>query len=709
MLGRVLVSRYQIIRAMAQGGFGKTFLAEDILLPGKPHCVVKQLKVSQEDTAALKIARRLFDQEAITLQKLGKHSQIPQLFAFFEEDHEFFLVQELIEGISLKDEYTRKGLLSESQCIAFLRDSLETLNFVHQLGVIHRDIKPANLMRRQSDGRIVFLDFGAVKEIEVDQSLIAETTVSIGTRGYMPDEQLRGKPQLSSDIYALGMTCLQGLTGTHPRNFERDDFDEIRWTHLVSLQPQLEQLISKMVRRDPRHRFSKAADVLHDLEQLLDPNFYSSSTIQADPNVSSENIDNHSSNLPNTDHLRSFGAERSNQGSFEEKQTNLQNHLVAHKQNTPSSVTPLEENDEITNPSVDSEQLTSSNTPTDIPSLSSPENISLSAPDPSSSIRLKNNGFDGEPESGVKESIMSQSYPSAEQTFSQNSEVSSTGETIALSSSSYQAHEHLNNVQKRSSSETSNSLKWVIPSSLILLSGAGLGLFFLLKPSPTDQVLVQIDALYNQKKFADCILLGEKALLAPDVSNSLIRDALAKCYLSEAQAMTVENKYAEALKIAAKVPSDSSLYDQTKEKIESWSTHLLTQARTVYEEKGQIQDALSSLAAIPKNSSQHAQAAQLSKKWKDDTKTSERILAEAQEALDDKQPEQAIEKAKQVKHPKFWKSKADKIILAANKLIESKSQAVVIPKPLPAPAPAWTPAPAPAPRPWPTPAPRAWD
>jgi len=163
MLGQTLRNRYHIIKSLVQGGFGATYLAKDLDLPGHPYCVVKQLKPEKPDPNLLLIARRLFNTEAEVLYKLGKlHDRIPNLSAHFEENGEFYLVQDFIEGHDLRKELTPGKKLSESYTIALLQNILEILVVVHQQGVIHRDIKPANLMRRQ-DGKIVLIDFGAVK------------------------------------------------------------------------------------------------------------------------------------------------------------------------------------------------------------------------------------------------------------------------------------------------------------------------------------------------------------------------------------------------------------------------------------------------------------------------------------------------------------------------------------------------------------------
>ncbi|MGK7875870.1 MAG: protein kinase [Xenococcaceae cyanobacterium] len=276
MNGNILRRRYKIIRPLGTGAFGQTYLAQDRDLPGHPQCVVKKLKLQSAETSVLEMARRLFDTEAQVLYQLGSHDQIPQLFAHFEENQEFYLVQELIEGHDLKQEFPVGRRWSETQVIALLQDVLPVLEFVHQQDVIHRDIKPANLIRRASDGKLVLIDFGAVKQIS-SQILNSEATealtVAIGTPGYMPNEQSSGKPRISSDIYAVGMLAIQALTGILPKRLREDPrTSEVIWrNHLEVGQAQdspLYEILDKMVRYDFRQRYQSATEVLQALASL---------------------------------------------------------------------------------------------------------------------------------------------------------------------------------------------------------------------------------------------------------------------------------------------------------------------------------------------------------------------------------------------------------------------------------------------------------
>ncbi|MBR8840322.1 MAG: serine/threonine protein kinase [Stigonema ocellatum SAG 48.90 = DSM 106950] len=267
MTGKKLGGRYEIVTELGRGAFGITFVAVDTQRPGHPKCVVKQLKPLNTNPYTLTEAKRFFDQEAMILEILGQHDQIPRLLAHFEENQEFYLVQEYIPGQDLSQEMLPGKHLSEAEVSKLLQEILEVLAFVHQQGVIHRDIKPSNIRRRQ-DGKIILIDFGSVKQITTQVvNSIGQTsfTVAIGTRGYMPSEQADGNPQFSSDVYAVGMIGIQALTGISPKKLPKDVNNEILWRERSHVNPHFANVLDKMVRYDFRQRYLTASQAMHDL------------------------------------------------------------------------------------------------------------------------------------------------------------------------------------------------------------------------------------------------------------------------------------------------------------------------------------------------------------------------------------------------------------------------------------------------------------
>ncbi|MEH2243955.1 protein kinase domain-containing protein [Nostoc sp.] len=265
MIKPILQNRYKIIKRLGSGGFGEIYLAEDLNMSAiyKFQCVVKRL---QPKVMNQRIIER-FLQEGETLLKLGQnHSQIPKLFNFFEEDQELYLVQELIEGHDLSQEMTFGKQWSETEVIKFLREILEVLAYVHYYGHIHRDIKPANIMRRFRDGKLILIDFGLVKEI----NFIGQTpcSVDVGTPGYKPSEQINGTPMFSSDIYAVGMTAIQFLTGIPPHQLLKDNSGEVIWRHLTQVSDRLADILTTMLKNNFPERYKDASEALQALKKL---------------------------------------------------------------------------------------------------------------------------------------------------------------------------------------------------------------------------------------------------------------------------------------------------------------------------------------------------------------------------------------------------------------------------------------------------------
>lgn len=269
-VGKTLRNRYKTIQLLGSGGFGDTFLAIDLDFPGQPQCVVKHLKPKSSNPAILPMAKSLFEEEARNLDKLSQVcNQIPRLFAHFEENEEFYLVQEFIDGHDLSIEITPGKQWSEDTVVKLLQDILEVLSVVHQHDRIHRDIKPQNLMRRRSDGTIVLIDFGAVKEVsvlEVDAFGHTNTTMAIGTPGYMPSEQSNGHPKLCSDVYAVGMIGIFALTGVPPAKLPRNsNTEEVIWRDRTRVSSALADVLDTMVRYDFSKRYLSAAAAMQAL------------------------------------------------------------------------------------------------------------------------------------------------------------------------------------------------------------------------------------------------------------------------------------------------------------------------------------------------------------------------------------------------------------------------------------------------------------
>jgi eukaryotic-like serine/threonine-protein kinase len=256
----VVDGRYQIIKRLGKGGFAHTYLAKNLAAPGEPKCVVKQLRPKVEHPRML----QLFHLEAAILARL-KHSQIPKQVECFEHQGDFFLVQDFVAGDDLSKEFTIGHQWSEAKVVRFLREMLKVLGYVHQKQAIHRDIKPANIIRRWDSGQLCLIDFGAVQDLEGD---LATPTTVVGTPGYHAPEQAEGTATFGSDIYALGMTAIQFLTGHYPLHLPKNEAQEVLWRDLTAVSDRLATILERMTRVDCVDRYDCTAAVLTDLETL---------------------------------------------------------------------------------------------------------------------------------------------------------------------------------------------------------------------------------------------------------------------------------------------------------------------------------------------------------------------------------------------------------------------------------------------------------
>ncbi|MDJ1181925.1 serine/threonine-protein kinase [Roseofilum casamattae] len=267
-MGSILQNRYRLVQQLGQGGFGCTYLAED-LARFNELCAIKELIPNTQNGQGLAKARELFEREAAILYRL-QHLQIPRFQANFEQDGRLFLVQDYVEGKSyqtlLEERQSQGWAFSEDEVKRLLKQILPVLGYLHAQGTIHRDIAPDNIMWRQEDGLPVLIDFGVGKTIatqlylgSAEQGAVATT---VGKIGYAPREQMQGGLVYpNSDLYALGVTALVLLTGKSPGQLL--DLETLRWTiPSPPISPQFAQSLHRMVAETPGDRFPSADRVL---------------------------------------------------------------------------------------------------------------------------------------------------------------------------------------------------------------------------------------------------------------------------------------------------------------------------------------------------------------------------------------------------------------------------------------------------------------
>ena len=297
-MNKLLGGRYQLIRVIGSGQLGKTYLMADVHYPDFPKCIVKNLELPGKNPTTLKFISKFLKRKVGVLEKLGEHSQIPGILAYFEKGRNFYIVQEYIPGHSLATELIPGKPWLEADVVDLLKEILEILVFAQAHRVIHCRIKPSNIIRRQTDGKLILTDFGIAKEVN-SQIMKAggqlDTTYPADNSIYLPPEQLNGQSHFSSDLYALGILAIQALTGLAPadlptaKQISQAKTEPIVWQGKVKVNPRLVKVINKTICPDPSCRYQWASDLLADLECIvppypkLTPSTVSSEEKRADP------------------------------------------------------------------------------------------------------------------------------------------------------------------------------------------------------------------------------------------------------------------------------------------------------------------------------------------------------------------------------------------------------------------------------------------
>ncbi len=269
--GLLLNDRYLVRHILGQGGFGRTYLAQDAHRFNES-CVLKEFAPQLHQPDLLRKARELFEREAGILYQL-QHPQIPEFRALLtvtiQGEQSLFLVEQFVPGESYAQQADRGLRLSEAEAVQFLRDLMPVLDYIHSRGVIHRDIAPDNLIC--SNGKPVLIDFGSVKQVaNTAMKLLGSGPVltQIHKLGYTPPEQFRGEVHASSDFYSLAVTVLVLMTGRSPEVFYDEQRQDWRWRSMLSVSPGLGDLLDRMLATFPQNRYASAALVMQALAAL---------------------------------------------------------------------------------------------------------------------------------------------------------------------------------------------------------------------------------------------------------------------------------------------------------------------------------------------------------------------------------------------------------------------------------------------------------
>ena len=269
--GQKINDRYEIIKTIGEGGMANVYLAHDTILDRKVAIKVLRGDLSNDE----KFIRR-FKREALSVSNLS-HPNIVEVYDVGEEDGNYYIVMEYIEGKTLKQLLQKRGALTLTEVIDIMSQLTDGLAHAHEAYIIHRDIKPQNIMI-EDNGRIKITDFGIAMALNSTQ--LTQTNSVMGSVHYLPPEQANGKgATVKSDIYSLGILMYELLTGSVP--FKGDTAVEIALKHMKEKIPSVrkqnptipqsvENIILKATAKNPKNRYDSVREMHADLETALE-------------------------------------------------------------------------------------------------------------------------------------------------------------------------------------------------------------------------------------------------------------------------------------------------------------------------------------------------------------------------------------------------------------------------------------------------------
>lgn len=266
MKGKIIRKKYFILQKLGQNAFGETFLARDKNRFVHRHCIIKRFRPILGDPK-LDRMRRLFHQEASILKRLGgENRQIPQIYEYFMEGEDFYLVREWIEGLTLKQKVERQDTFTAVEVEYILDSILACLTYIHSHGIVYRQLTPTSIVLRQSeDGYLpIPIYFGGVKELETKSHQPHQRNLALANGyEYIPPEQKQGKSVYASDLYSLGLTAIYMLTGRTPAELSIDSqTKQLLWyQEIPDLSIHLVRVINRAICPNIQDRFISAAEM----------------------------------------------------------------------------------------------------------------------------------------------------------------------------------------------------------------------------------------------------------------------------------------------------------------------------------------------------------------------------------------------------------------------------------------------------------------
>lgn len=269
--GQKINDRYEIIKTIGEGGMANVYLANDTILERKV-----AIKVLRGDLSTDEKFIRRFKREALSVSNLS-HPNIVEVYDVGEEDGNYYIVMEYIEGKTLKQLLQKRGALTLPEVIDIMSQLTDGLAHAHEAYIIHRDIKPQNIMI-EDNGLVKITDFGIAMALNSTQ--LTQTNSVMGSVHYLPPEQANGKGStIKSDIYSLGILMYELLTGSVP--FKGDTAVEIALKHMKEKIPSIrkqnptipqsvENIVLKATAKNPKNRYENVRDMYADLKTAME-------------------------------------------------------------------------------------------------------------------------------------------------------------------------------------------------------------------------------------------------------------------------------------------------------------------------------------------------------------------------------------------------------------------------------------------------------
>ena len=276
MKGKLIQNRYRILETLGKNSFSETFLGRDKSWFSRRRYVVKKLRPILGNPLVEDV-RRSFCREASILKRLsGNNPQIPQLYDYFLDGEDFYLVREWIDGMTLKQKVEQEGKLPASEVKEILANVLSFLQYIHGYGIVYRQLKPSTIILRKScrvPGRSksclpIPIYFDGVKELKAKTEHSKQYSLTTGyQKEYVPPEQEQGESVFASDLYSLGLTAIYLLTGKNPAELPAEIKTKgLRWhQYIPSSEIHLVRVIDRAICPDVRERFSSAEEMLQAL------------------------------------------------------------------------------------------------------------------------------------------------------------------------------------------------------------------------------------------------------------------------------------------------------------------------------------------------------------------------------------------------------------------------------------------------------------